>query len=110
MDSYFQALSDACKQLSALDVTITDTEFKDVLLMNMDSSAYPLHTIILAQKTEPDLDAVLAILHSSSATSPNPLVKQEEDPASFASATSIGFWGRGNSSDAQSMGRSSHGS
>ena len=67
IDFYIQSLTSAQKKLKSLGVTIDGTEFKDVLLMHLDSSFHSVRTTILAQTAEPTLDDVKSILTSSTA-------------------------------------------
>lgn len=62
---YIQAITAASRKLTALGINLEETEIKDVLLMNLDSSYHPIRTTILAQKTEPTLDEVKQLLNSS---------------------------------------------
>ena len=55
------------KKLESLGCKINDIEFKDILLMHLDSSYHSVCTTILAQKTEPSLDDIKSILTSSAA-------------------------------------------
>ena len=64
---YVKSLLDAQKKLESLSCKIDDIEFKDVLLMHLNSSYHSVHTTILAQKTEPSLDDIKSILTSSAA-------------------------------------------
>lgn len=65
IDFYIQAIMAASRKLTAVGIKVEDTEIKDVLLMNLDTSYYPIRTTILAQKTEPTLDEVKTLLTSS---------------------------------------------
>lgn len=62
---YIQALTSAKQKLVALGCTVEETEFKDLLLMNLDPSFHPIRTTLLAQKTEPTLDDMKSLLTSS---------------------------------------------
>ncbi|KAG6808136.1 hypothetical protein H0H92_005288, partial [Tricholoma furcatifolium] len=55
----------ARQKLEAFGVKIDDTEFKDVLLMNLDESFHAIRLNILAQSPEPDLEKVKVMLTSS---------------------------------------------
>jgi len=62
---YIQALTSAKQKLAALGCTVEETEFKDLLLMNLDPSFHPIRTTLLAQKIEPTLDDMKSLLNSS---------------------------------------------
>jgi len=76
VDFYIQALTTASRKLAAIGVKVEDTEFKDVLLMNLDPSFHSIRTTILAQKAEPTLEEVKALL-TSSTSADMPSVKPE---------------------------------
>jgi hypothetical protein len=65
VDFYIQAMTSAKKKLTALGCNVEDTEFKDILLMNLHTSFHPIRTNILAQSTEPTLDEMKTLLTSS---------------------------------------------
>lgn len=67
IEFYIQSLQASKKKMEALGCKVDDTEFKDVLLMHLDPSFHSVCVNILAQKTEPTLDDVKAILTSSAA-------------------------------------------
>lgn len=67
VDFYIQAMTSAKKKLTALGCSVDDTEFKDILLMNLHPSFHPIRTNILAQSTEPSLDEMKTLLTSSTA-------------------------------------------
>ncbi|KAG6815912.1 hypothetical protein H0H87_010315 [Tephrocybe sp. NHM501043] len=62
------ALQSAKQKLTTFGVTINNTEFKDVLLMNFADFFHTICLNILTQLTEPDLTKIKAMLTSSSAT------------------------------------------
>ncbi|KAG6819080.1 hypothetical protein H0H92_002345, partial [Tricholoma furcatifolium] len=60
ISTFIQSLLSARRKLEAFD-----TEFKDVLLMNLDESFHAIRLNILAQSPEPDLEKVKVMLASS---------------------------------------------
>lgn len=64
--AYIQALTVARARLQAFGCDVTDTEFIDVLLMNLNESFSMPRATILAQKHEPDIEAVKAMLINGS--------------------------------------------
>ncbi|KZV86516.1 hypothetical protein EXIGLDRAFT_577386, partial [Exidia glandulosa HHB12029] len=56
IDAYIHAVTEAKARLTALGVTISDDEFKDVLLMRLDPSFHAIRTNIVTQRTEPKLE------------------------------------------------------
>ena len=87
--TYIQALLSARKKMEALGCKVEDTEFKDVMLMHLDSSFSAVRTIVLAKVDEPSLEEVKAIL-SSSSTGDSVSGKAESQEVAFAAR------GRGN--------------
>ncbi|KAG6806665.1 hypothetical protein H0H92_010458, partial [Tricholoma furcatifolium] len=65
ISAFIQSLLSARRKLEAFGVKIDDTEFKDVLLMNLDESFHAIRLNILAQSPEPDLEKVKVMLASS---------------------------------------------
>jgi hypothetical protein len=102
VDFYIQALSTASRRLAAVGIKIDDTEFKDVLLMNLDSSFHPIRTTILAQKTEPTLEEVKTLLTSSTSAEVLPLSNSSSTSESLMftqsrkKANGSGSWREGN--------------
>jgi len=72
--------------MEAVGCKVDDTEFKDILLMNLDPPFHGVHTTILAQQTEPDLAEVRKMLVGATGASkvPSVFIKQEEDSTPFA--------------------------
>jgi len=66
ISAYIHAAESARAKLKALGVTIEDQEFKDILLMNLDSSLHFIRTTLLTNKVEPDLQSVKDTLNGAS--------------------------------------------
>ncbi|RDB24024.1 hypothetical protein Hypma_008876, partial [Hypsizygus marmoreus] len=103
IDKYIQSLTAVQKKLKDLECTIDNLKFINVLLMHLDSSFHPVHTYILAQKTEPDLETVPDMPLHTSDLHPIP-IDEKSDP--FMDG---GFkWGDVNSDGCHCCGRTGH--
>ncbi|MGH7240018.1 MAG: hypothetical protein ACREHG_08120 [Candidatus Saccharimonadales bacterium] len=81
IDLYIQELTAAKKKLKTLGHNIEDTEFKDVLLLQLHPSFLSVRTTILSQKDEPSLNDIKMILLSSTSADVAGLtvnIKEEE--------------------------------
>jgi gag-polypeptide of LTR copia-type len=67
--AYFHALDSAKSELKSLGVDISESEFKDILLMHLDDSFNNLRVTLLARETEPSLPTIKDVLISSSSSS-----------------------------------------
>ena len=66
LSAYFHALDLAKSALTSLGVEISDTEFKDILLMRLAPSYHPSRLSLLSQKPEPDLPTIKSTLLAAS--------------------------------------------
>ena len=64
-DVYIQALKTAKMHLQAMGQTITDQEYKDILLMNLHPDFHSIRTSLMSQTPEPTVEQVEAVLTSS---------------------------------------------
>ncbi|KZV84677.1 hypothetical protein EXIGLDRAFT_726892 [Exidia glandulosa HHB12029] len=71
IDAYIHAVTEAKARLTALGVTISDDEFKDVLLMRLDPSFHAIRTNIVTQRTEPKLEEVKMLLRAAGNAQPS---------------------------------------
>lgn len=79
--AYIQAVTSARAKLEAFGCTVTDTECVDVMLMNLDESFSTIRTTILAQKNEPDLKTVKAMLMDGSSNTVNIKIENSNETA-----------------------------
>ena len=95
ISAYISALEAAKQVLTSLGVDIKDEEFKDVLLMNIDSSFSSAVMTIFTQETEPSLSKVKTLLQACASISPVSSAPQEfpvkvEPVLAFAARPSCG--------------------
>ncbi|KAF5374694.1 hypothetical protein D9615_008924 [Tricholomella constricta] len=74
--AYLEALQSARRKMEALGCKVDDTEFKDVLLMHLDTTFHSVQLNILAQTAEPELAKIKSMLNSSTAA--DVMVKSED--------------------------------
>lgn len=77
ISQYIQIVTAARLKLAAYGVTIEDTEFIDVLLMNIHESYHNVRSSILMESTEPTLDRIKNMLTGSAAAADTTTVKLE---------------------------------
>lgn len=77
ISQYVQAVTAARAKLAAFGCKIEDTEFIDVLLMNIHKSYHHVRASILMEKTEPDLAQIKSMLAGSANATETISVKQE---------------------------------
>lgn len=65
VDFYIQALKTARIRLQAMGQTISDQEYKDILLMNLHSDFHSIRTSLMSQTPEPSVEQVESVLSSS---------------------------------------------
>lgn len=65
VDFYIQALKNAKTRLQAMGQTITDQEYKDILLMNLHPDFHHIRTSLMSQTPEPSVEQVESVLNSS---------------------------------------------
>lgn len=79
---YVQSLSAARSKMEALGCIVSDTEFKDVLLMHLDSSFESIRIQALALSTEPSLADIKGMIARSTAATAT--IKTEEQDFALA--------------------------
>lgn len=80
---FIQSLTAARRNLTNVGVKIDDTEFKDIMLMRLDSSFESVRLSILSSTTEPDLEKVKSMLLNKAAADET-VVKIEETKIALA--------------------------
>ena len=70
VDFYIKALKTARICLQNMGQTITDQEYKDILLMNLHSDFHTIRTSLMSQNPEPSVEQVESVLTSSPLETP----------------------------------------
>jgi len=65
IDKYIQRVSDNVASLTALSVTVSDTEIIDILLMGVDTAFHGTRTQLFTRDAEPKLDEVKVALRAA---------------------------------------------
>lgn len=84
ISQYIQSVTAARAKLTAFGVTIEDSEFIDVLLMNIHESFHQIRASILMEASEPSPDRIKSMLTGSAAATDLVSIKQESSSPSLA--------------------------